>query len=309
MSPKRGEKGRREVERSDDRTTGELPAASRRCPGPESLRAHHLEKSSRSRVWSDQCRIPNHQDMNHELGIELARHQHQSTEKETVLAEAAVVKKIPLRQIQPDAFRVEFINGEQAIFKPEKSDATMASIRNGHKNERAAFLVDQLLALQLVPTTVLREIDGQMGSVQEFIPDARNIHEIPKEQQVAARHQLGDVWAFDFIIGNRDRNSGNALFDVEGRVYGIDHGQSFQDSFYSFATPPTWDFDRLGEALKTFTLSEAAADQLRAELLEFLSPKQVDACLHRISVLATELEKTEHTEKPSAWASQNFYTS
>lgn len=45
--------------------------------------------------------------------------------------------------------------------------------RGSIRSERAAYLVDKFLGFDLVPTTVIKTIEGKEGSFQRFIPDAR----------------------------------------------------------------------------------------------------------------------------------------
>ncbi len=93
--------------------------------------------------------------------------------------------------------------------------------------ERAAYLVDLFLGFGLVPTTVIRELRGEVGSVQEFISGTKSGFEFSKE--VVAREypdQLMKLWVFDLIIANKDRHSGNFLIK-DGKMYAIDHGRTF----------------------------------------------------------------------------------
>lgn len=94
--------------------------------------------------------------------------------------------------------------------------------------ERAAYLVDLFLGFGLVPTTVIRELRGEIGSAQEFIPDAMmgldcSISDLSEENYV---NELMKLWVFDCIIANRDRHNGNFLAK-DGKIYAIDHGRSF----------------------------------------------------------------------------------
>lgn len=78
---------------------------------------------------------------------------------------------------------------------------------------------------RMVPTCVLREIEGKWGS---FAAAVDGYHD-------QAAHSLTDADVdaaafFDSVIGQQDRHSLNYLSDDQGHVHLIDHG-------YSFATP------------------------------------------------------------------------
>ena len=98
--------------------------------------------------------------------------------------------------------------------------------------EIAAYKLDRILDLQLVPVAVERRIGGERGLVQYWVEGARN--ETDRIQQklhydsdcnFARQHQLINV--FDVLVHNLDRNTGNILYDRDWQVWMIDHTRAF----------------------------------------------------------------------------------
>jgi hypothetical protein len=96
--------------------------------------------------------------------------------------------------------------------------------------EVAAYAFDRALDLGIVPPTVLRIENGDEGSVQQFIPNARMGIEVPFSE--ISEEQMIALWLFDLIIWNTDRHESNYLVTGNspaqpGNVHAIDNGLSF----------------------------------------------------------------------------------
>jgi len=74
-----------------------------------------------------------------------------------------------------------------------------------------------------------------MGSMQEFIPDAKMFCEISHDEQERLkkvhRKTLVKMWLFDMMINNFDRHGGNWLIS-EDTIHAIDHSHSLRDDEY-----------------------------------------------------------------------------
>jgi hypothetical protein len=105
--------------------------------------------------------------------------------------------------------------------------------RGGHwesyTSEIAAYLLDRLLGMEMVPPAVEREIDGETGAAVMWIEGTRTVKEIggrvpsTAEWGAAIRRML----LFDDLIGNPDRNAGNIVLAEPGTIILIDHSRAF----------------------------------------------------------------------------------
>lgn len=129
----------------------------------------------------------------------------------------------------------------RAIFKTIDTDPGLerggrwgrdADFADRYNYEIAAYKLDRLLGLQMVPVTVEREIDGQRGSVQYWVENGfnetrRREENIPLGGLCNMNSQYALMNAFDVLIFNVDRNQGDILYDRDWRVWLVDHSRSF----------------------------------------------------------------------------------
>jgi hypothetical protein len=104
-----------------------------------------------------------------------------------------------------------------------------------YKSEIAAYKMDRLLQMEMVPPTVERRIDGEMASVQLFVEHARTLNEIRAQK---ARDPDVERWnrqmhrfqVFADLVGDIDPNAGNWLFDPAWNFIKVDCSRCFTDT-------------------------------------------------------------------------------
>jgi len=106
--------------------------------------------------------------------------------------------------------------------------------RDSWKSEVAAYELDKLLGLGLVPPTVERSIDGRTGSLQLWVEkamteDDRRTRKVEPPDLQKWNRQLHNVRLFHQLTYNTDfHNIRNVLFDPEFRVYLVDSSRAFR---------------------------------------------------------------------------------
>ncbi|MFY9493123.1 MAG: hypothetical protein WAP55_01440 [Minisyncoccia bacterium] len=198
---------------------------------------------------------------------------------------------------------IELKDDGSGIFKPKsgENENLRENIRAGtyFQRERAAYLLDKFLGFDLVPPTVVREIDGEIGSFQQFIPDAQPGRRVEHSEldEAAIKQQLIKLWIFDCIIFNSDRHWSNFLVK-DKKVYAIDNGLSFgdeifypHDSFFDVPIPP-----EIVEGIKKFLLWKEGRKICEDLLGELLSSEEVAACMRRIERIASIIK--QHGQVP-----------
>jgi hypothetical protein len=98
-----------------------------------------------------------------------------------------------------------------------------------YKAEIAAYELDKLLGLHMVPPAVERTIDRDTGAAIMWLDNVRSV------KQTGGVVPSGEIWGkairrmilFDDLIGNPDRNAGNILIGQPGELILIDHSRAF----------------------------------------------------------------------------------
>ena len=114
-------------------------------------------------------------------------------------------------------------------------------VKKGHLEgwqfEIAAYQMDKLLGLNMIPPTVEREFEGKNGSLQMWIETKFSLLDImeqsipfPDKNPEATVFKRGKYLAraFDCLIANEDRTQQNVRYTQDWRVILIDHSQSFR---------------------------------------------------------------------------------
>ena len=102
-----------------------------------------------------------------------------------------------------------------------------------YKTEIAAYEMDKLLELNMVPPTVERTINGQTGAAVMWINGTKNFKELggvptpPGRMLGLWNREMVFAKLFDDFIGNSDPNLGNWLKDDEWNIILIDHSRAF----------------------------------------------------------------------------------
>jgi len=182
----------------------------------------------------------------------------------------------------------------QCVFKPKEGE--LLSDRSGYKRERAAYLVDKFLGIGLVPPTVIREVNGKVGSAQRFIPDTEvpwmALPECPEDKRTEVKTELFKLFILDYVTLNADRHANNALISKDySRVYAIDNGYcfAFEGMRFTFEFLDLIQGQTIPEEIKTMVRqileNEPLKSVLKDLLLELLPEDQAEACMQRIEYL------------------------
>ena len=214
------------------------------------------------------------------------------------------------------------------IYKPVAGERPLWDFPDGTLAQRevAAYEVSEATGWGLVPPTVLREGPYGQGMCQLWIegqPDAELLALVEGEEAEEGWKAIGlaDVGegrtallvhadderlrrlaVLDAVINNADRKGGHLLPDGEGRLYGIDHGVTFNAENKLRTLLWGWAGEPLtGEAVEVLkglkeSLEEGAALALR--LAELLTPAEVQATRARVAAL---LESGRHPEPSGEW--------
>ena len=171
-----------------------------------------------------------------------------------------------------------------AIFKEN-------SRRRGVFPELAAYRLDLLLGLGMVPVTVGRELDGKFGSLQ-FIPGGmqNDLERMANQRGAAAWCPLAEQWQamyiFDSLVYNQGRQQENMLYSVDNWQLILN---GHENSFSTKRGLPTYveNMERqTGNKLKLGSgwrkaLSVLSEDHLNEHLRDVLDKRRIKALVKR----------------------------
>lgn len=111
---------------------------------------------------------------------------------------------------------------------------TELNFRDTWRFNVAAYELDKLLDLQMIPATVTRRVDGKDASITWWVDDVlmdegdRLKKKVSPPSSKQWNDQMMIVRVFDQLIYNTDRNLGNLLIDKQWRIWMIDHTRAFR---------------------------------------------------------------------------------
>ena len=156
----------------------------------------------------------------------------------------------------------------------------------------AAYRIDRLLDLQMVPVAVLREIDGKEGVLQYWVENSINERDRLKEEieldgYCSKNQQYWLRIVFDILIFNEDRNLTNILWSKDDfMLMFIDHSRAFRVDDgrpRQYRKAPLYVSDLFSRKLKGLNI-----DNLTRELSHYLHPDQISSILKRRDLILRE---------------------
>jgi hypothetical protein len=178
----------------------------------------------------------------------------------------------------------------RGAFKPIKR-GRQSGAWESYQAEIAAYELDQMLGLDMVPPTVVREIRGKKGSLQLWIEDCELFKDAEGRPAKAYEwsKELARMVMFDALIFNPDRNAGNFLVSPHWEIILIDHSQAFlnKKNLPKDKEDVPFRFDRkVVENLRGLQV-----DDIRARFEGILLKDQIEALFARREALLAHIDK------------------
>jgi hypothetical protein len=157
-----------------------------------------------------------------------------------------------------------------------------------YKTQIAAYELDRLLKMDMVPPAVEREVQGHAGAATLWVEHADTWKgDGPAAGAARAEwdRQLARMRMFDALIGNRDRNQGNVLRDGNWNLILLDHTRAFGPATETTSLPSRIDKDFWDRVLAL------TRKELDARLRPWLDEDQITAILVRRDRMKVEIDK------------------
>lgn len=152
------------------------------------------------------------------------------TEFEQMLLDGKVLKTedVPIGVTKPQRATLE--GGSRFAWKPIRPGHSKGFMES-YKAEIAAYKLDRMLDLHMVPPIVERKLDGLTGAAVYWVENTKgwSVTAPPQGPEPMWSQQITRMKMFDLLIANIDRNQGNLLYDSDWHLFLIDHSRSFID--------------------------------------------------------------------------------
>jgi hypothetical protein len=186
-----------------------------------------------------------------------------------------------------------------AAFKP-LMPGRYAGFQESYRSEIAAYELDKLLELHMVPPVVERKVKGETGAAVMWVENVKGWDakaNIRGPDKVAWARELVCMKMFDALIGNIDRNEGNLLYDAEYHIILIDHSRAFTDVMdmtkfqkFLFVDRPLW------ERMQALTI-----ESVQPAVGKWVSKGMLLAMLQRRDRLQKEVDQLHAARGETIW--------
>jgi hypothetical protein len=152
----------------------------------------------------------------------------QEVEAALKVVEVSKVEELPIGVTRPKrAYAVPGSPVGSFAWKPLRP-GRYSGYWESYKSEIAAYELDKLLEMNMVPVVVERRVKGEVGAAVLWIKGVRSWDTVsPLPKPPSFNRQVVRMKMFDCLIGNIDRNKGNLLVDAAWNLYLIDHTRAF----------------------------------------------------------------------------------
>ncbi len=170
---------------------------------------------------------------------------------------------------------------------------TELNFRDTYKHYIAAYLLDKVLDLGMVPVSVERKVKGRTAAVTWWVDDVLMDERERKNRKLESpdveqwNRQIYICRVFDQLIYNMDRNLGNFVITTDWTVWMIDHGRAFRQ-FKTLRYPKN--LVKIDRRLLA-ALRELTSETLEKEFQPYLKEGEMEALLARRGRIVEFFEK------------------
>ena len=179
----------------------------------------------------------------------------------------------------------------------------------GWQYEIAAYRLDKLIGLNMVPPAVEREFNGKPGALILWVTSEHSLLQIMEEKipipESALEHtenMKNLVRAWDCLVANDDRTQQNILYTKDWRVIAFDHSRSFRSTkeytdnlvngrngLKKKADGKPFLFRRLPRSFVE-NLRKVDCRNIKQAVGSYLTDKEIDAVCKRKALLLSEID-------------------
>lgn len=185
---------------------------------------------------------------------------------------------------------IQMIDEEKPQFQGDQG--TEFNFRDTWRFNVAAYRLDRLISMNMVPVSVERRFGYNMGAYTWWVDDVmmeegdRLKKKIDAPNVQAWNQQMQLVRLFDQLIANVDRNVGNLVITKDWRIFPIDHTRAFRRNHELKSPTQITHADRVVvERLKALD-----KDTLKKSIGKYITSFELDALMARRDAVLKRLD-------------------
>jgi len=171
--------------------------------------------------------------------------------------------------------------------------------RESYKAEIAAYKLDRMLELNMVPPVIERKMSRITGAMVYWIENTKpwDVNKPPSSPDPEWSRRVSRMRLFDQLVLNIDRNAGNLLYDDDWHLFLIDHSRAFTErrEIKGPAVPA-----RIDRALWN-RIEALTPEDLQAGLGQWLTKSELTALMARRDRIRDQIKKMVATRGESAF--------
>jgi len=211
-------------------------------------------------------------------------------------------------------FIAELEDNRQAILKIQNREKSLSKETNVAEIEEAAYLINKILGINLIPLTIARKIEPSLLGLSEddpIDPEEKavislyidNSETMPESQLELGDEQQTIIAVLDYILKNWDRHDENILINNESEIFAIDNENSFTDTGIKATNSIEEELEilvgkkfptSLQKAFATFNAEKE--DDIRTVLGNVIDENSIDSCVFRIRQMQKLIKETGDDE-------------
>ena len=187
--------------------------------------------------------------------------------------------------------QIQSINEYRSQF--QTLQGTELNFKDTYKFNIAAYRLDKIMDLQMIPVSVERNVQGKPAAMTWWIDDVlmdeteRLKKKVEPPDQDRWNRQMFIVRTFDQLIFNTDRNLGNLVITKDWKIWMVDHTRAFR-ILPTLRTPGNL---VKGDRKLLAALRQLTLETLLAELQPYLTKQEVESLLARRDLIVRFFDK------------------
>jgi len=206
-------------------------------------------------------------------------------DSENLYSKRGLIEKLTLQKDNKIVRAIFYSKDSNPDFEKKKRITSKKSKTDRYHNEIAAYQLDKMLSLDMIPATVERSIKGKNGAIQFWLDKSYYLKDMVDKQigyggSCPQEYQMELMKVFDRLIFNEGRSAGNLVYNKKDwNLWLLGNSRAFRVTKLK-PYNMKWADINLSDKFRN-KLAALNTKQLSESLKTYLNKKQIDFILKR----------------------------